>query len=238
MVRKNIIILFLIAFTTPVAVWAQKSTFKPEWNVGVGFGPVFSSVDFQTTSGNTQVSTSNVTNFHGGIAVRYVAEKRLGFIVELNYIQEGWKQDFKALENAIYDGFEHSHQLSYFEMPILTHIYFGNKVRFFFNLGPKIGYLISESEKINAPLADFLVSGSAPANFSTYQYYRNADRKIDYGLMGGLGLEFRTGIGSFALEGRYYFGLADIYKNTRSDFFDRSANRTISAKLTYYVKLF
>lgn len=238
MIRKTLLLLLLSVCAIPVSVWGQKKEFKPEWNVGVGFGPVFSSVDFQTTSAYTSVSTTNEQKYQGGLAIRYLSENHLGFIVELNYSQQGWKQDFAALESSEYAEFEHSHQLNYIELPILTHIYFGNKVRFVFNLGPKLSYLISESESLNAPLANYLASGNASPVFTTYQYYRNADRKIDYGLLFGLGLEFRTGIGSFLLEGRYSFGLGDIYNNTRSDFFDRSANRAISAKLTYYVKLF
>lgn len=239
MVRKNILILLLLTFI-PAIVWGQKSKFKSEWNVGVGFGPVFSSVDFQSPYGSTDISTSNQLKYHGGLAIRYLSEKNLGFIIELNYAQQGWKQDFEPLGPDYKDkGYEHSHQLNYLEMPVLTHIYFGNnKVRFVLNLGPKVGYLLSEKESISSALAEHLTSGDASSAFVTHQYYRKADRKIDYGLMGGLGLEFRTGIGHFMLEGRYYFGLGDIYSNTKSDVFDRSANRIISAKLTYYVKLF
>ena len=230
MVKKYILICLCLSSVS--FMYGQKTEFKPEWNVGVGFGPTFSAVDFEP-----RVSTKSRSQFHGGIAVRYLSEKNLGIIAELNYSQQGWEQNFK---NDNEREFQHSHQLNYLELPILTHIYFGNKVRFVFNLGPKIGYLISDSEKINEPLAEFLASGSASGDFVTQQYYRLADRKIDYGLMAGMGLEFRTGIGSFTLEGRYSFGLGDIYKSGKSGSsnFSRSANRVISAKLTYYVKLF
>lgn len=219
-----------LCLSSVLFMYGQKKEFKPEWNVGVGFGPTFSAVDFEP-----RVSTKNRSQFHGGIAVRYLSEKNLGVIAELNYSQQGWEQNFK---NDDEKEFQHSHQLNYLELPILTHIYFGNKVRFVFNIGPKIGYLISDSEKMNDPLAEFLASGNASSDFVTQQYYRLADRKIDYGLMAGMGLEFRTGIGSFTLEGRYTFGLGDIYKSSKADYFSRSANRVISAKLTYYVKLF
>lgn len=228
MVKKYILICLSLSFT--LLTYGQKKEFKPEWNVGIGFGPTFSSVDFEP-----RVSTKNQMQYHGGIAIRYLSEKNLGLIAELNYSQQGWEQNFK---NDSEKEFKHSHQLNYLELPILTHIYFGNKVRFIFNLGPKIGYLISDSEKINDPLAEYLASGNTPSTFVTQQYYRLADRKIDYGLMAGLGLEFRTGIGNFTLEGRYTFGLGDIYKSSKADYFSRSANRVISAKLTYYVKLF
>jgi hypothetical protein len=35
------------------------------------------------------------------------------------------------------------------------------------------------------------------------------------------------------LEGRYYYGLGDIYGNSKRDFFGRSNNNAIVVKLTY-----
>lgn len=239
MIKKYIAI--LLSFFFAVNVISQDNEFKPEWNVGVGFGPTFTSVDFQSAMSKTfRVNTKSEQQFFGGIALRYLSEKNLGFIVELNYSQQGWVQDFKEKDNPQYQGkgFEHSHKLNYFELPVLTHIYFGRKVRFVINLGPKISYLASDSESMSKSLEEFLASGEANIDMVTHQYYRKAERKIDYGLVGGLGLEFSTGIGSFLLEGRYAFGLGDIYSNSKADFFSRSANRVISAKLTYYVKLF
>lgn len=221
--------LFSILIFSFLLSYAQKKEFRPEWSVGVGFGPTFSSVDFQP-----RVNTSSKMQYHGGVAVRYISENHLGLIAELNYSQQGWDETWK--ENP--SGFEYSRQLNYLELPIMTHIYFGDKIRFIFNIGPKVGYLMSESEKISNSLADYLSSGEASQYTLTYQYYRKADKKVDYGLIAGMGLEFRTGLGNFTLEGRYSFGLGDIYNSKRSDVFTRSANRVISAKLTYYFKSF
>ncbi|MDH6310371.1 hypothetical protein M2451_003258 [Dysgonomonas sp. PFB1-18] len=236
MAKKSILLLVSILFTLVVS--GQDNKFKSEWNVGVGFGPTFSSVDFEVSKSPERLRTKSTQQFFGGLALRYLSEKNLGLIVELNYSQQGWEQDFRVKDNPEYAGFTHKHKLNYLELPVLTHIYFGRKVRFVFNLGPKIGFLLSDSEEMSQELLDRLSSGDLPARLVTDQYYRMAERKIDYGLMAGMGLEFRTGIGSFMLEGRYTFGLGDIYRNGKADYFSRSANRVISAKLTYYVKLF
>lgn len=229
--KKHIFSLIAIYLCVALSVYSQNK-FKPEWNIGVGFGPTFTSVDIQNQSGNG-VSTKSWEQFHGGIGVRYISEKNLGILGELNYTQYGWQEDFP--EQPL---FSHSHKLNYLELPVLTHIYFGNKVRFIVNLGPKLGFLLSEKEEMNKALEDYLSSGSMPNNTITHQYYRNAEVKVDYGILAGMGLEVRTGIGNFSLEGRYYFGLGDMYNNRKTDYFARSANRVISARLTYYVKLF
>ena len=57
--------------------------------------------------------------------------------------------------------------------------------------------------------------------------------KFDYGITAGLGVEFSSAIGHIMLEGRYYYGLSDMYGNSKRDVFARSANGTIMAKMTY-----
>ena len=228
MIKKFLIL--LLATLVNIGVYAQSKQ-QPEWNIGVGFGPTFSSMSFVTFY-PPNVKTKNSSQYHGGVAVRYISEKNLGIIGEINYSQQGWEGSYKD-----YPLYKHSHSLTYIEVPILTHIYFGNKVRFFVNLGPKVQFLIDEKEKINEALANSIANNTD--GLSILQYNKNADNKFDYGLLAGLGMEFRTGIGHFAIEGRYYFGLGDIYNNKKSaENFSRSANRGMSAKLTYYVKLF
>ena len=50
-------------------------------------------------------------------------------------------------------------------------------------------------------------------------------------------LELTTKAGHFLLEGRYYYGLSDIYKNSKKDTFSRSNNGTIIVKVTYLIDI-
>ena len=62
------------------------------------------------------------------------------------------------------------------------------------------------------------------------------EKKFQYGITGGAGVEFsHPKVGHFALEGRYYFGLSDIFNNGKKDIFGRSANSTITVKLSYFI---
>ena len=74
-------------------------------------------------------------------------------------------------------------------------------------------------------------------NGVTYQYGREIDNKLEYGIAGGLGLELSTKIGHFILEGRYYYGLSDIYDNSKKGFFGRSANQSIVIRGAYLLDL-
>ena len=68
-------------------------------------------------------------------------------------------------------------------------------------------------------------------------YGKEVENKFDYGIAGGLGIELKTKIGNFFVEGRYYYGLSDIYKNSKTDDFGRSANQDIIIKLGYSVRI-
>lgn len=240
MIRKTLFILFTSLFIVGILA-AQENEFKREWNVGASFGVNLSQADFSDSRNTAPFKTKLWQQYNGGLAIRYLTEKNLGLIMEMNYSQQGWKQKFEDADgNEILD-YEHTHQLNYLEIPFLTHIYFGNKVRFFINLGPKFGFLLSEKEYFNDALRKHLASGNhntSGREGEIAQYFKKADRKLDYGILVGMGLEFRTGIGNFMLEGRYNFGLSDFYSNKKKDPFQRSANRVIGVKATYYIKLF
>ncbi|MBR7054459.1 MAG: PorT family protein, partial [Prevotella sp.] len=60
----------------------------------------------------------------------------------------------------------------------------------------------------------------------------------DYGIAGGLGVEYsRPGMGHFLIEGRYYYGLGNIYGASKRDYFGVSNFSNISLRLTYLFDL-
>jgi hypothetical protein len=60
------------------------------------------------------------------------------------------------------------------------------------------------------------------------------ENKFDYGITAGVGLEYSNPhIGHILLEGRYYYGLGDMYGNSKRDYFGRSNFSNIIIKVTY-----
>lgn len=210
----------------------KPADFKKKLYIGAGAGVVFSNVDFQP-----KVSQVNRQGIAGGISVKYISENHLGLIGEISYTQRGWKEDFP--NNPDYG---YNRMLNYIEMPLMTHIYFGRKLRFIINLGPQMGYLIGNSANMSAALSQAVANAESSAATEEEKkqigpQYKQIQRNLDYGLIGGLGLEFQSGIGSFNLEGRYYFGLGDMFNTSVADKdpFSRAASRVIYARLTYYI---
>lgn len=228
---KRLLLTFLVC-TGAFFLSAQNDPFKGELYVGAGAGGMATSIDFVPS-----IPQELVFSYQGGIAAKYVSEKHLGLAVELNFSKKGWKEEFDPEE-----GYAYQRSLTYLDVPFMTHVYFGNRTRFILNAGPQISFLIGENAVMNQALADHVASvqESDPGSPIGEPYKPMSEMKrVDYGLIGGLGLELRTGIGVFDLEGRYYFGLGDVFTSRRSEdaYFSRSAHRVITAKLTYYIPI-
>lgn len=230
--RPKWITITLMFFSTFLLVEAQQSDkFKSQFKIGLGAGTVFSQVDFVP-----KIAQSTTQGISAGISAKFVSEKHLGVLAELNYTQRGWTEDFSDDTNLNPDH-SYNRTLNYLELPLLTHIYFGDKVRFIINIGPQISYMLGDKGNMNDALSNYIddVLEQDP-NFPIGIQYKPIDSNFDYGLLGGLGIEFNTPLGSFDLQGRYYFGLGDSFDNTRSSSsnFSRSAHRYFGGKLTYY----
>lgn len=231
--KRHVIILAVL--TAAGCAWhlpanAQLQDERHNFAIGVNGGVNISSVSFQPS-----IKQSNLIGPEFGITARYISEKYFkmicGIQAELNFSQRGWKE---VIEDG--SGDTYHRKMNYIEIPLLAHLAFGkdkgNGVRFVLNLGPQVGFLIGEKEFMSDPW-----DPSRRPQGTNEQYGKMADRKFDYGIIGGGGLEARTGIGHFILEARYYYGLSDFYNNSKKDYFGRSGHSYIGARLTYLFDL-
>lgn len=221
----------VLFFLFSVSLFAQKKEFKPELYIGVGGGALMSQVDFLPN-----VPQKQQIGIHGGVSARFISQEHLGVQLEINYAQRGWTESFSDAPD-----FSYHRNLHYVEIPLMTHVYFGKKVRFIIHAGPQLGFLLGNSAVMSDALqADIDAKKQQNPDRKIGMQYSSQPRKFDYGLLGGIGMEFTSPIGNFELEGRYHFGLGDIFENrkTKEDFyFGRSANRGIIAKISYYFKM-
>ncbi len=226
MKRLSIVLTLLVA----IAATAVAQTHY-EANIAVGgkAGMTLSRTNFQPT-----VPQSMVGGFVVGGSFRYMEERHFGLIAELNVEQRGWKEKFEGYDYA------YSRKFTYLQLPIMTHVYFGNdKFHVFFNAGPSVGLMIGESISSNfdynhiADIEDFPTK-----NRHTAQMALPVKRKFDYGITAGLGLEYiARHKQSFTLEGRFYYGLGDVFSNKKSDAFSGSGGMSIAITLGYFYRI-
>ena len=117
----------------------------------------------------------------------------------------------------------------------MAHLSWGKEERglqFFINLGPQFGFYISDDETYEGEWTP----EERPASLRPV-YGKEIYNKFDYGIAGGAGIELKSKAGNFFIEGRYYYGLADVFNNSKSDDFGRSANQTISVRIGYSIAI-
>lgn len=203
-----------ILFTTILLAFCTCTfAYTPEIAFGTRQGVTLSTVWFSPS-----VDQTMRVGYMGGFTSRFIFEKYFGLQVELNYMQRGWTA--KA-HNSDSETFKYDRIFHYVELPFMTHLFFGKKkFRWFFNLGLNLSYLVDD--KTTAALLE-----SEIRDEHNQQIYN----RFDYGICGGTGFEFHTRAGIYQLEGRYNFGLGDVFPNRITDDFGRSSNQVITINL-------
>ena len=223
--RLIIILICVFAFKT---VNAQMH-YEPRIGIGAKGGMTLSRTMF-----SPQVPQSFIMGYMGGLSFRYSEEKHFGLLAELNVQQRGWKEDFEDTP------FEYSRQFTYLQVPVMTHIFFGNsKVRGFFNLGPEIGFMIDENVSTNFDVNNIQnIEGFPYYNRHNEQLTLDVRNKIDYGISAGAGIEFiAKRKNSFILEGRFYYGLGNTFGSRKKDAFSASTGMSLMVTLGYMYRI-
>lgn len=172
-----------------------------------------------------------------GFTARYVHRNHFGVQLEANYAQAGWKEKFhEDLGVAMVNGIDLQdvslgRRLDYIDVPILAHIYFGQRrLKFIVNLGPELRFLMNYHDvKWNIPENDLRKEAFKLDDPRFMEDYKS----MDYGLCGGGGFDVMIGSRFHLLaEFRYSYGFGDLYNNKKSDVFQRSNNQMFGVVVT------
>jgi hypothetical protein len=240
-------LLFIILYFIFSEVHAQVGEYRTDFAIGGSAGYMMSNVGFIP-----EVPQGMLGGLTGGFTMRYTCEKYFksicALVAEVNLAQTGWKEDIKDVDRQpVYykedtqklNPLFYERKMTYLQIPLMARMGWGRErkgFQFFFQVGPQIGVFLGESTSTN------VIPGKKPLNDRTSQVVAQdtmpVQKKFDYGIAGGIGLEFsHRKLGHFMIEGRYYYGLGDIYGNSKSDYFGRSNLGQIVIKATYLFDL-
>ena len=236
---RRLILLFVVLLTVIIA-HAQVGEYRNELAVGGGAGMTMASVNFLP-----KVPQGLLNGKTMGLTLRYTGEKYFNSIcavvAELNLTETGWKESILDLNDQPVmrlDADEperYERRLTYLQIPVFARLGWGRERRgfqFFFQVGPQVGFLQSEHTETNFDVAYRNVNDRISPVW--VQDTMAVENKLDYGISAGLGMEFsHPKVGHFLLEGRYYYGLGNLYGNSKRDYFAISNQQNIVIKLSY-----
>jgi hypothetical protein len=246
--------LFFLSLFLPISLFAQIGEYRNEFAVGVNGGVTMSSLGFVP-----EIPQNQLWGKTFGITLRYTGEKYFksicALVAEVNYAEIGWeesilnRQDQPVINSQTELAEEYRRIVNYVQVPLFARLGWGRERRgfqAFFQVGPQIGYYLSEKTDANFDIDNPMVfervshiSGpNVQQNGETFyysnMYHMSVENKLDYGIAAGLGLEFsHRHLGHFMVEGRYYFGLGNIYGNSKRDYFAKSNYYNIVIKAAY-----
>lgn len=233
--------IFLLFVLSTFSASAQIGEHRNDLSIGFNAGYVLSNISF-----TPKVTQSMHSGFSGGFTFRYVCEKYFNSIcaiqAELNYSMIGWKEKILdandvAVLNDKGEAMAYARDLNYIQLPILARLGWGKEEKgfqFFFQAGPQFGFYINDKEKTNFTNAYAKEHITERSNQTIAQDTMSVANKLDYGITAGLGVEYSIPhAGHILFEGRYYYGLGDIYGNSKRDYFSRSNLGNIILKMTY-----
>lgn len=248
--RIRTVIILMMALISSVGVKAQIGDYRNEFAAGVNGGVIFSTAGFTPEIPQDQLMGKTL-----GVTLRYTGEKYFNsicaIVAEVNYSQVGWREriwdssDQPVINQLTGQAEEYARIVNYLQVPFFARLGWGRERRgfqAFFQIGPQLGFYLSEKTDANFDLDhpntnDRVSHFSGPDIGKTHysnMYHMPIENKLDYGIAAGLGLEFSSRhLGHFMVEGRYYFGLGNMYGNTKRDYFAKSNLYNIVIKATY-----
>ena len=233
-----LLIVLCSLFISPVR--AQIGEYRNEFAVGINGGVSMSKVDFLPEVPQDQLMGPTL-----GLTMRYTVEKYFksicAIVAEVNYTQMGWQQriwdvnDQPVINTRTNLPEEYTRKINYIQVPIFARLGWGRERRglqAYFQAGPQLGFMLNETTEANYDLSQaYLIKRVSPVY---QQETMPVENKLDYGIAAGLGVEVSLKpVGHFLVEGRYYYGLGNIYGNSKRDFFAKSPYQNIVVKATY-----
>ena len=202
--------------------------FDSRVDLGVRGGTTFSTVMFKPS-----ITGKLGMGYTGGITFRYSEENHFGIIAEVNLVQRGWAEKFENLP------YSYQRILNYVEVPVMSHIYFGHRGKFFINAGPEVAYYIGDKIKSNFNYRDTSgLEGFNDKHRRTEQLTMDVSQKLDFGIVAGLGGEFSLNRhNSLAVEARLYYGIGNVMPSGRQDTFTLSNQLSMAVTAGYWFRI-
>ena len=235
-------VLILLLLSTSLGVSAQVGEYRRDFAVGVNGGYVMSNINFMP-----EVPQKMLGGMTAGVSMRYTCEKYFKRKENILTMQD----QPVPLHTDPSQSLRYTRNMNYIQIPLMARLGWGrerNGLQFFFQVGPQFGLFLSEKTDANFDITDPAFDpkiknndfgkdykyGNLRASHVVAQDSMAVENKFDYGVAVGAGVEFSNRhVGHFLVEGRYYYGLGNIYGNTKRDHFGRSNFGNIVIKFTY-----
>ncbi|MBI1286011.1 MAG: outer membrane beta-barrel protein [Flavobacteriales bacterium] len=216
-----------VAVLSLAMVGATASTSMAQLYVGVKGGATLNSFSGKAATGTDK---KMAFGYGFGALVNIGFNRTFSLQPEVDFIRKGGKTVSKNTSDYTQVA------ANYLEVPILAKAQFGGeKFKGFVVLGPYAGYWIGGKTKSSTLGTESNESIKFDNDISDDGYRQN---RIDFGLDGGVGMQYAFGRSMLILDARYGFGLSDMNRyKTEPDGYKKQSNRSMQLSLGYAFRL-
>ena len=247
MKAAKIIVSAMLVATGVFSLSAQeRRNFEQEVAVGVSGGVNMSQVRFlhNNTSFTSMIGDQSLFNQRGmtaGVNALYIAQEHFGVVLECNLTKKGWCEQFRARngqterlvgkDEVDFNGVDLQRNLTYIDIPLLAHIYFGRKARAYVDFGPEFSILTKEEDKT-------VVTDLQRQTLTMADPRVNPDietSKYDLSLCAAVGFDLHLEKVHPMLEIRWNYGTHDLYQVGKKELLQRASTQNLAVVLKFMV---
>lgn len=148
-----------------------------------------------------------------------------GVQLELNYTQRGWREYYTGSRSDL----SFLRRLHFVNLPLLCHLYYPlGSFRVGVRVGPQMSWVIAESS---------IAQGDGFLEYEKERHNKPLAHRFTWGVSAGPALSFSWGKQRLELEGRFYYGLNDLFLTSIQDAYSNANELSILGKVNYLFRV-
>lgn len=205
LIQNGLITLTFLLLSGPLLEAQDSTAFRPALYLGAQYGLSWNDVRFSPTVNQEIYSGSRY-----GLVARYLEAPHVGVQLEVSVDQRGWSEKRDTFPSLF------TQKVDYVDVSLYSHFAIGNS---------RLQPIILLGSFISFPTAD---ERELPTDWTITvpSYYEEPfDRRLQYGLAGGLGIALDLGPVIWQLNGRYRYALSNLFAGGEGSLFTFSQGK-------------
>jgi len=237
---KKILLISIITLST-LTIFAQPSL----W-VGGHLGVNFCTINGKLSS-DDNTKKGYIAGPMFGLVTAYSVNDLFSVVAEINYVKAGSTSDFKGTyEDGQEFDIKNTNTFNTIQIPLMAKLTFGKNIQFFAYGGVYWSFALNGKYKVESDALENtsgkIIYGERPENYDGDILYADPEynRRSDFGLNLGAGIQKEIGPGIFILDFRFGQGFTDRFKYPNEetpDGYKPYLNRSFGLNASYIINL-
>lgn len=212
-------------------IFCNASFLNAQWLLGFKGGCTVNRL--YTAHARGYFNDQRVQGYSLGLVLEYRTDSNLAFTLEPAWIEKNHKNiSLSFIKSSRWVSTKHIN--NYLVLPVVAKFYIGQaKLKPFVDFGAYVSLWCSGTASTLGEGSVKIISSNDRSYLTPYEFDSRRDKRIENGLLGGLGLNYQTGPHNLFFESRYDMSLTDMHKYTEKHMEKKNNTLLVSIGYTY-----